>query len=191
MAEVEEEIQMIFMEFEENLEKGITFFKGELDSVRAGRANPRILDKVLVDYYGVPTPIPHMSNVSVQEGRCLVISPWDASLIKNIRKAISESDIGIMPTDDGRVVRITFPQLTEERRRELVKETRRIAENAKVTCRNARRDALDSLKAMKKDGTVTDDMMAGFEKDIQKTLDSEIAKIDEIMDNKEKEIMQV
>ena len=191
MAENEEEIQMVFMEFEEELEKGITFLKGELDTIRAGRANPRILDKVLVDYYGTPTPIPHMSNISVQEGRCLVISPWDANLIKNIRKAISESDIGIAPTDDGRVIRLTFPQLTEDRRRELVKETKKIAENAKVTCRNARRDALDALKAMKKDGAVTDDMMAGFEKDIQKTLDSYIAKIDSIMDAKEKEIMQV
>lgn len=191
MAEIEEQIQMIFMEYEEELEKAVAFYRSELDGIRAGRANPRILDKVLVDYYGTPTPVPHMSNVSVQEGRCLVISPWDTNLIKNIRKAISESDIGITPTDDGRVIRLTFPQLTEERRRELVKDTKKLCENAKVTCRNARRDCLEQLKVMKKDGTVTDDMMAGYEKDIQKTLDGVTGNIDKIMDEKEKEIMQV
>ena len=160
-------------------------------SIRAGRANPHVLDKITVDYYGTQTPLAHVSNISVQDARMLVIAPWDISLVKEINKAISASDLGLNPSDDGRVIRLTFPALTEDRRKELVKSTRKIAEETKVICRNARRDALDELKKLKKDGTISEDLMGVYEKDVQKTLDSCIAKIDALMDEKEKEIMQV
>ena len=184
-------IDEIFLEFEENNEKAIAHLKSELLSIRAGRANPHILDKVMVDYYGSPTPLAHVSNISVQDARQLVISPWDISLVKEINKAIIASDIGLTPSDDGRVIRLTFPMLTEDRRKELVKSTKKIAEETKVACRNARRDALDELKKLKKEGSVSEDELAGYEKDIQKTLDNACAKIDAMMEEKEKEIMQV
>ena len=184
-------IDEIFLEFEENNEKAISHLKNEFLAVRAGRANPHVLDKITVDYYGAQTPLAHVSNISVQDARVLVISPWDTSLVKEINKAIMASDIGITPSDDGRVIRLAFPVLTEDRRRELVKSTKKIAEEAKVACRNARRDALDELKKLKKDGKVSEDELASYEKDIQKTLDSVTAKIDVMMDEKEKEIMQV
>ena len=186
-----ENVEMIFMTFEEELDKAIRHFELELSSVRAGRANPHILDKVLVDYYGTPTPIQHMANVSVPEARQLLISPWDASMVKEINKAIMASDIGITPTDDGRVIRLNFPMLTEERRRELVKSTRKIAEDTKIICRNARRDAIEDLRKLKKDSEISEDMLAGYERDIQKSLDDSTTKVDVIMANKEKEIMQV
>ena len=160
-------------------------------SVRAGRANPHILDKILVDYYGSPTPIHHMANVSVPEARQLLISPWDISNVKNIVKAIMASDLGLTPSDDGKVIRINFPMLTEERRRDLVKQTRKLVEDTKVVCRNARRDAIEELKKLKKDGEITEDAEATYEKDVQKKLDAISAKIDKAMDEKEKEIMQV
>lgn len=191
MAIENEIIEEIFMEFEDNIEKAINHFKTELLSVRAGRANPHILDKITVDYYGSQTPLAHISNISVQDARQLVISPWDTSLVKEINKAILASDIGLTPSDDGRVIRLNFPMLTEDRRRELVKSTKKMAEDTKVICRNARRDALDEFKKLKKDGEISEDDMAGYEKDIQKTLDQATVKIDNIMDEKEKEIMQV
>jgi len=191
MAEDNQIIDEIFFEFEEKNEKTISHFKSELLTIRAGRANPHILDKVTVDYYGTPTPLAHVSNISVQDARQIVISPWDISLVKEINKAILASDIGLTPSDDGRVIRLNFPILTEERRRELVKSTRKICEDTKVICRNARRDALDQLKKLKKDGDISEDDMASYEKDVQKSLDSTIAKIDALMDEKEKEIMQV
>ena len=191
MAENNEIIDEIFLEFEDTQEKAISHLKQELLAVRAGRANPHVLDKITVDYYGSPTPLAHISNISVQDARMLVISPWDASLVKEINKAILASDIGLTPSDDGRVIRLTFPALTEDRRRELVKSTKKIAEDTKVVCRNARRDALDELKKLKKDGKVSEDELASYEKDIQKTLDANCNKIDAMMDEKEKEIMQV
>lgn len=191
MAENSEIIDEIFLEFEDTQEKAISHFKSELLAVRAGRANPHVLDKITVDYYGAPTPLAHVSNISVQDARMLVISPWDSSLVKEINKAILASDIGLTPSDDGRVIRLTFPALTEDRRRELVKSTKKIAEDTKVVCRNARRDALDELKKLKKDGKVSEDELASYEKDIQKTLDANCNKIDAMMDEKEKEIMQV
>ena len=191
MAEHNEKIDEIFMDFEMGLEKQIEHFKAELNNVRAGRANPHILDKILVDYYGTPTPLAHISNISVQDARILVISPWDSSLVKPISKEIMASDIGITPSDDGKVIRLAFPQLTEERRRELVKSTKKMAEDNKVVCRNVRRDALEELKKLKKDSIITEDDLAGFEKDIQKKLDSTTAEIDKIMQAKEVEIMQV
>lgn len=191
MAEDNEIIDEIFLEFEEKNDKAISHFKNELLSIRAGRANPHVLDKITVDYYGTQTPLAHVSNISVQDARMLVIAPWDISLVKEINKAISASDLGLNPSDDGRVIRLTFPALTEDRRKEIVKSTRKIAEETKVICRNARRDALDELKKLKKDGTISEDLMGVYEKDVQKTLDSCIAKIDALMDEKEKEIMQV
>ncbi len=191
MAEHNEKIDEIFMDFEMGLEKQIDHFKAELNNVRAGRANPHVLDKILVDYYGTPTPLAHISNISVQDARILVISPWDSSLVKPISKEIMASDIGITPSDDGKVIRLAFPQLTEERRRELVKSTKKMAEDNKVVCRNVRRDALEELKKLKKDSIITEDDLAGFEKDIQKKLDSTTAEIDKIMQAKEVEIMQV
>lgn len=183
-------LETIFLELEDNLDKVISHLKGEFNNIRAGRANPHILDKILVDYYGTPTSINHMANVTVSEGRQLVISPWDTSMVKAISKEIIASDIGIMPTDDGRVIRLTFPQLTEERRRELVKSTKKLAEDAKVTARNARRDAIDQLKKLKNNG-LSEDEVASNEKEVQKTLDSYTAKIDALMAEKEKDIMQI
>ena len=191
MAEINDIIDEIFLEFEDNNEKAVTHFKSELLAIRAGRANPHVLDKVTVDYYGSPTPLAHVSNISVQDARMLVIAPWDVSLVKEINKAILASDIGLTPSDDGRVIRLTFPALTEDRRKELVKSTKKIAEDTKVICRNARRDALDELKKLKKDSKISEDDLAGYEKDVQKTLDAVCAKIDDMMDEKEKEIMQV
>ena len=179
------------MTLSDDLDKAINHLKNELLTVRAGRANPHILDKITVDYYGAQTPLAHISNISVQDARQLVISPWDASLVKEINKAIMASDIGLTPTDDGRIIRLNFPALTEERRRELVKSTKKIAEDTKVICRNARRDAIEELRKMKKDSVISEDMLAGFEKDIQKELDLATAKVDTLMEEKEKEIMQV
>jgi len=191
MAEINDIIDEIFLEFEDNNEKAVAHLKSEFLAVRAGRANPHVLDKVTVDYYGSPTPLAHVSNISVQDARMLVISPWDVSLVKEINKVILASDVGLTPSDDGRVIRLTFPALTEDRRRELVKSTKKIAEDTKVICRNARRDALDELKKLKKDSKISEDDLAGYEKDVQKTLDAVCAKIDAMMEEKEKEIMQV
>ena len=191
MAENNELVEMVFMTLSEDLDKAISHLKNELLTIRAGRANPHILDKVTVDYYGTQTPLAHISNISVQDARQLVISPWDASLVKEINKAILASDIGLTPSDDGRIIRLNFPALTEERRRELVKSTKKIAEDTKVICRNARRDAIEELRKMKKEGTISEDMLAGYEKDIQKELDAATSKVDALMDEKEKEIMQV
>ena len=186
-----EQVEEIFMELDLGLEKQIEHFKAELNNVRAGRANPHVLDKISVDYYGTKTPLAHVSNISVQDARILVISPWDASLVKAIVKEIMASDIGITPSDDGRVIRLAFPQLTEDRRKELVKQTRKTLEDEKVVCRNCRRDAIEALKKLKKDSLISEDEETGYEKDVQKKLDSATAKLDELMQNKEVEIMQV
>ena len=186
-----ENVELIFVEYEEALDKAIKHYDSELASVRAGRANPHILDKILVDYYGAPTPIAHMANISVPEARQIMISPWDISNVKNISKAILASDLGITPTDDGRVIRLNFPMLTEERRRDLVKQTRKLVEDTKVICRNARRDAIEELKKLKKDSVITEDAEAAYEKDVQKKLDAMCEKVDKAMADKEKEIMQV
>lgn len=187
----EEMIAELFLEFEESLEKAINHLKTEYQSLKAGRANPHVLDKILVNYYGVPTPLNQISNISVQDARVLAISLWDASLIKETVKALNASDLGITPSDDGKIIRLVFPALTEERRREMVKDIRKMGEDAKVITRNARRDILDELKKLKKDGKLSEDDLASYEKDVQKTLDSTVAKIDKAMDDKEKELMQV
>ena len=171
--------------------KCVAAVETEYASIRAGRANPAVLDKVTVDYYGVPTQINAMAAVAVSEARVLVITPWDASTLKSIEKAILASDIGITPTNDGKVLRLAFPQPTEERRKELVKKVKADGEEAKVTVRNARRDALDKLKAMKKNSEITEDDMKSIEKDLQKVTDKAVDDIDAVVADKEKEIMTV
>lgn len=180
-----------FMEYEEKLEKAINHSKTEYQSMKAGRANPHILDKVLVNYYGVQTPLNQISNIAVQDARVLAITLWDASLMKEALKAISASDIGITPNDDGKVIRLVFPALTEDRRKEMVKEVKKVSEEVKVIARNARRDILDEFKKLKKDGKISEDEQASLEKDVQKTLDKTVETIDKIAGDKEKELMQV
>ena len=176
---------------QEKMTKCLSALDRELSTVRAGRANPAILDKVQVDYYGTPTAVNAMAAISVSEARVLVIQPWDISALKNIEKAILASDIGITPTNDGKVLRLAFPQPTEERRRELVKQVKADGEEAKVTVRNARRDALDKLKAMKKNSEITEDDLKTIEKDLQKVTDKAVENIDKLIADKEKEIMTV
>ena len=187
----EEFITELFMTYEEDLDKAVAHLKNEYQGMKAGRANPHVLDKILVNYYGVPTPLNQVSNISVQDARVLAISPWDASLVKEVVKAIVASDLGITPNDDGKIIRLVFPSLTEERRRDMVKEIKKMGEDAKVIARNARRDILDEFKKLKKDSKITEDEQAGYEKDVQKTLDGIVAKIDALMADKEKELMQV
>ncbi|MGN1208026.1 MAG: ribosome recycling factor [Christensenellales bacterium] len=181
----------VYDELKQNLEKVINHLNVEFSSVRAGRANPKILDKVLVDYYGSPTPLYQMANISVPEPRMLLISLWDTSMIKDVVKAINEANIGINPNDDGKVIRLVFPVLTEERRKELVKQTKKIAEDVKVSARNERRVALDNIKLLKKDNLITEDGEKLSEKEVQKILDEYIAKIDKMAQDKEKEIMEI
>ncbi len=176
---------------QENMSKSLAALERELTTVRAGRANPAVLDRIQVDYYGPPTAINAMAAISVSKARVLVIQPWDMSALKNIEKAILASDIGITPTNDGKVLRLAFPQPTEERRKELVKKVKADGEEAKVTVRNARRDALDKLKAMKKNSEITEDDMKSIEKDLQKVTDKAVDDIDAVVADKEKEIMTV
>lgn len=175
----------------EQCEKVLNYMKGEFANIRAGRANPHILDRIQVEYYGSMTPLNQIANITVPEARMLLISPWDQNAVKNVVKAIQESDIGINPADDGKVVRLVFPMLNEERRKELVKQVKQIAEAQKVNMRNARRDCLDELKNLKKSGEISEDELSSFEKNVQNNLDKFIAKIDEVLQNKEKEIMEI
>ena len=171
--------------------KRINGYAGELKTIRAGRANASVLDKVAIDYYGTMTPVQQVGSISSPEPRLLVIQPWDASVLKEIEKAINASDIGIAPQNDGKVIRLNFPPLTEERRKELVKTVKKYTEEAKVQIRNARRDAMDKYKAMKKDGEITEDDLKETEKDIQDLTDKYIKEIDNISAAKEKEILEV
>ncbi len=173
------------------MEKCIKSLDHEYSTIRAGRANPAVLDKVVVDYYGTPTPIQQMAAVSVSEARNLIITPWDATQLKPIEKAIIASDIGINPSNDGKAIRLSFPQLTEERRKEIVKQISKFAEEAKVTIRNIRRDALEKFKTMKKNNEITEDDMKNCEKDMQKLTDKFVAEIDKVAADKEKEIMSI
>lgn len=191
MLENEDLVEEIIMTLDDKLSKTISVLEEDFSSIRAGRANPHILDKVMVDYYGAMTPVTQTSNISVQEGRCLVISPWDVSLLKGIEKAILTSNIGITPTNDGKVIRLVFPELTEERRKELCKQIKRMGESAKVAERNNRREAMDSLKKLKNDKTLSEDEFAAYEKDIEKMVSDAVAKIDGVVSAKEKEIITV
>ena len=175
----------------ERMGKCINALESELGTIRAGRANPTVLDKITVDYYGVPTPINQMASVSVAEARILVVQPYDASQLKPIEKAIQASDLGINPANDGRVLRITFPQLTEDRRKELCKQVSKICEESKVAVRNVRRDGMDKIKAKKKANEITEDDVKEAEKDIQKLTDKFVERIDKIGEDKSKEIMAI
>ena len=176
---------------EERMDKSINALNREFGTVRAGRANPSALDRITVDYYGVATPIQQIATVSVPEARILQIQPWDTSTLKLIEKAIQVSDIGINPNNDGRVIRLAFPPLTEERRRDLVKEIKKMAEESKVAIRSIRRDAIEKLKAMKKDNQITEDDQANGEKKIQNLTDKFCAEVDTLQAAKEKEILEI
>jgi len=175
----------------EKMEKVISVLEKEFTTIRAGRANPGVLDKIQVDYYGAMSPINAIAAVSVSEARILVITPWDVAALKPIEKAIMASDIGINPTIDGKAIRIVFPQLTEDRRKDLVKQVNKYGEEAKVSIRNARRDVVEKCKAMKKTSEITEDDLKDCEKEIQKMTDDSTKKIDEVCKAKEKEIMTV
>ncbi|MBQ8868241.1 MAG: ribosome recycling factor [Oscillospiraceae bacterium] len=175
----------------EKMNKSIDVLKDEFASIRAGRANPAVLDKISVDYYGVPTPIQQMAAVSVSEARVLVIQPWDASTLKSIEKAIYASDIGINPTNDGRIIRLAFPPLTEERRREIAKDISKLAENTKVAIRSIRRDGLEKFKTMKKNSEITEDDLKNCEKQVQDLTDQFCKSVDELAKIKEKEILEL
>lgn len=178
-------------EIEERMNKSVSSLESEFATIRAGRANPHILDRVMVDYYGVPTAIQQAANISVPEARMIQIQPWDASLIKEIEKAIMVADLGVMPTNDGKVIRIIFPELTEDRRKELAKEVKKKGEEAKVAIRNIRRDANDKAKKLNKDNEISDDELSNIEADIQKVTDKITAEIEKMIDNKTDEIMTV
>ncbi|MDE6425242.1 MAG: ribosome recycling factor [Ruminococcus sp.] len=175
----------------EKMNKSLNALGNEFASIRAGRANPAVLDKVLVDYYGAPTPVNQMAAVSVAEARILVIQPWDRSTLKLIEKAILASDIGINPTNDGTVIRLVFPQLTGDRRKELCKDIKKYGEECKVTIRSIRRDTMDKFKAMKKNSEITEDDMKDCEKKVQDLTDKFCAEVDKAVSAKEKEIMTV
>ncbi len=176
---------------EERMDKSINALTREFGTVRAGRANPSVLDKITVDYYGVATPIQQIATVSVPEARILQIQPWDTTTLKLIEKAIQVSDIGINPNNDGRVIRLSFPPLTEERRRDLVKEIKKMAEESKVAIRSIRRDAIEKLKGLKKDNQITEDDQANGEKKIQNLTDKFCAEVDALQAAKEKEILEI
>ena len=182
---------MDYTEIEEKMKKTVSVFEENLAEVRAGRANPAILNKIKVDYYGVPTPINQVAGISVPEARLIVIQPWDMSLLKEIEKSILASDIGLNPNNDGKVIRLSFPELTEERRKELVKNIRKTSEEAKVSVRSVRRDGIEKFKNMQKNNEITEDDLRNAEDNIQKLTDKYIAEIDKILDKKEKEIMSI
>ena len=175
----------------EKMSKTISVLKEDFSEVRAGRANPAILNKIRVDYYGTPTPINQVAGISVPEARLIVIQPWDVSLLKEIEKEILKAEIGINPNNDGKVIRLAFPELNEERRKELVKEIKKMAEDSKVSIRSIRREAMDEAKKLQKDNQMTEDELKGAEEQIQKLTDEKISEIDKVLAEKEKEVMSV
>ena len=177
--------------YEEKMTKTLANLERELQSVRAGRANQHVLDKITVDYYGSPTPIQSVANVQVPEARMIQIQPWEPKMVKTIVKAIQKSDLGINPSDDGRVIRLVFPELTEERRKQLVKDVKKMGENAKVACRNIRRDGNDAYKKMKKTSELSEDEIADAEDELQKITDKFIKKVDKAVEAKTKELMTI
>lgn len=182
---------MDYSKIKEKMEKSISVYSEKLAEVRAGRANPAILNKVKIDYYGTPTPINQVAGVSVPEARLIVIQPWDISVLKEIEKAILASDIGINPNNDGKVIRLAFPELTEERRKDLVKDIKKMAEEAKIVIRTIRRDGIEEAKQEQKNGDMTEDELKQAENEIQKLTDKSVEEIDKILENKEKEVMSV
>lgn len=185
------QIEEIFMNFEFDCEKAIDYMKNEYTLMRAGRANPKLVENIKVDYYGALTPIKQMGNISIPEPRQIVITVWDKSVLKDIEKAILAANIGVTPQNDGTLIRLTFPVLTEERRRDLVKQVKKLAEDTKVVLRNARRDAMDGLKKEKNAKTVSEDFIADYEKEIDKALAKLIENVDKLSKEKETEVMSV
>ncbi len=185
------EVEMIFEELEERMTKSINSFVSELNNMRAGRANPHILDAVRVDYYGVESPINQVGNISIPEARVLMINVWDSSMLKKVEKAIIDANVGIIPNNDGKVLRLIFPEPTEERRKALVKEVKNLAERTRVAIRNIRRDSLAEVKTLEKNKTISEDMSKNYEADIEKKVVAKIAEIDKIAADKEVEILKV
>ena len=181
----------MYSHIEEKMKKTEAVLDEQLAGVRAGRANPKILDKILVEYYGVPTPINQLANVMVPEARMITIQPWDASVIKEVEKAILKSDIGINPNSDGKLIRLVFPELTEERRKELVKEVKKMSEDTKIVLRNIRRDGIEEFKAKQKASEITEDDLRSAEEQIQKITDKYVGEVDKAVTDKEKEIMSI
>lgn len=184
-------MEELMMRYEEKMEKSLNNLNEEYATIRAGRANPHILDKIKVDYYGTPTPLQQVGNISIPEARMICIQPWDASLLKEIEKEINAADLGIHPTNDGKVIRLVFPELTEERRKDLVKDIKKKGENAKVAIRNIRRDAIDAIKKKGKEDGISEDEVKDYQDDAQKTTDLFIKKIDDAVLAKSDEIMTV
>lgn len=176
---------------EEKMKKSIKSYKDELNSVRAGRANPTLLDRITIDYYGTQTPLNQIANISAPEPRLLVIQPWDASVVSQIEKSILKSDLGLNPSVDGKVIRLAIPQLTEERRKELIKVVKKVSENAKIAIRNGRRDANEQIKKLQKASEITEDEQKQAEEQMQKITDKYIEEIDNLLAQKEKELMEV
>ncbi len=184
-------METLFAKTKERMEKCLDSLERDFSTIRAGRANPNVLNNVMVDYYGTPTPVGQMAAVSVPEPRLLVIQPWDASTLKDIEKAINVADIGINPQNDGKVIRLAFPQLTEEHRKNLVKDVAKRGEEAKVAVRNVRRDSMDDLKKMKKDNAITEDDLKDGEKKMQDITDKYIKQVEEMTKKKEDEILSI
>jgi ribosome recycling factor len=189
--EYKEEINKELQLCGDKLNKTVSVLKSEYQNIRAGRANPHILDKISVDYYGTKTPINQMGNISVTDARSIVITLWDSSALKNVEKAILEANIGITPANDGKVLRLVFPELTEERRKDLVKQIKKMAEDAKIAARNIRRDILDAFKKMKADKKISEDEVSVYDKEVEKLFSKSIESIDLAAKDKEKEIMTV
>ena len=184
-------LQDILDTAKEKMKKSCEVYERDLMGLRAGRANPKLLDRIMVDYYGTPTPIPQVGNISSPEPRLLVISPWEAKLIPQIEKAIQKSDLGLNPSNDGKIIRLVFPELNEERRRDLTKVASKGAEETKVAIRSIRRDAIEQIKKLKKNSEITEDDQRDAEEDMQKLTDKAVKDVDEIFAKKEKEIMEV
>lgn len=192
MSELSSEaLEELFLFGEEKMEKAVNQLKKEFGSIRSGRANPMILDKVIVEYYGAPTPLRQMAQVTVSEGTTLVITPYDKSVMKEIEKAIIKAELGIAPNSDGTCLRLVFPPLTEERRREIVKDVKKLGEESKVAIRNIRRDMTDDLKKIEKDEKLPEDDVKSYQDDIQKQTDKYVGIIDTLVSDKEKEVMTV
>ena len=184
-------MEELIMTYEDKMEKSLDNLYSEYTSIRAGRANPHILDKITVDYYGTPTPLQQVGNISVPEARMIVIQPWEASILKDIEKVLLMSDLGLTPTNDGKMIRLVFPELTEDRRKELVKDVKKKGENAKVAVRNIRRDAMDAIKKKGKEDGISEDEIKEYQDDVQKSTDKYVAKIDAAVEEKSKEILTV
>ena len=185
------QIEELFLNFDMECEKAIEYTKGEYNLMRAGRANPKLVENIKVDYYGAPTPINQMGNISIPEPRCLVISLWDKSALKLVEKASLSANRGVTPQNDGTVIRLTFPVLTEERRKELVKQVKKLAEDTKVVLRNARRSVMDGLKKEKAAKTVSEDLISDYEQEVDKQLAKQIEAVDKLAKEKEADVMSV